>query len=105
MATYNNITTTAAQEKALDWLVRIENTRIAEENVRRAAQTPPLPALPSMTKQQYIDSRLVDAPLNSYLEQYTARVGELVKERYLAATATVKTQVRTLLGVDPDSDI
>lgn len=95
MPTYNNITTTALQDKALDWLVRAENAR-------RAALTPPLGTI---TKQQYIDVGMVDMVLDSYLEQYGERIAQLVKEKYLAANGTIQGQVRTLLGVDPNADI
>lgn len=95
MPTYNNITTTTLQDKALDWLVRVENAR-------RAALIPPLNPI---TKQQYIDVGMVGNVLDSYLAQYGERVAELVKEKYLAANASIQGQVRTLLGVDPNADI
>lgn len=95
MATYNNITTTNLQDKALDWLVRVENAR-------RAALTPPLGTI---TKQQYIDVGMVGNVLDSYLAQYGERVAELVKEKYLVASGSIQGQVRTLLGVNPDTDL
>lgn len=95
MPTYNNITTTNLQDKALDWLVRVENAR-------RAALIPPLGAI---TKQQYIDVGMVGNVLDSYLAQYGERVAELVKEKYLAASGSIQGQVRTLLGVNPDTDL
>lgn len=105
MPTYNGITTTNLQDKALDWLVRKVNQERAAQTEARAAQDPPLPPLAPITKQQYIDAVLVDSSLNSYLAQYGERVGELVKEAYLAASGSIQGQVRTLLDVDPNADI
>lgn len=86
--TYSLVTTTT-QDEALQFVVDKENTR-------RAAQTPPLPAL---TIEQYLQ-QLVTTALPSYRAQFRQeRVFDKMKDEWPNLTNTQKTAICNAIGV------
>lgn len=104
MANYRlDIVTTASQEVALTIVNIRENERLLREwegeNLRRAAQEPPLPPLPpivELTNLAYLLSRVVDI-LNSHVESVGAEEYETLRERYIAADESTRQTVKTAL--------
>ena len=81
------VSTTAAQEAALQRLTD-------DENVQRAAQKPPLPAF---TREEYLRAVMISA-VQSYLQQARERDKTTACTTYASATATVRNQIDTALG-------
>lgn len=89
MATYNiNLTTTAADEKGLDFV-------LARVNAARAAETPPKAAI---TKAQYLNA-LVDLLIIDYKKQYKADFRERAGAALDVASNAQVTEVAGILGV------
>jgi hypothetical protein len=86
------INTTAAQERAISFLVR-------RENARRAALPTPLPPV---TNADYVQKVFGDA-VNSYVESHKARVDEEIRARVDAMTPAQKASLLQQLGIDPDA--
>jgi hypothetical protein len=90
MAEYT-ITTNAIQEKAIEYLVRRENHRRTN-----TGQAP-------INKAQFIDDWFDQQFKQVALNQFKQRVSNEVQNKYDQANNTVQNQVRTALGIDPDS--
>lgn len=89
MATYNlTVTTTAADEKGLDFV-------LAKINTARAAEDPPKAAI---TKAQYLNA-LVDNLIVDYKRQYKADLRDRVGTALDAAPNAQVTEVAGILGV------
>lgn len=88
MATYQ-YTTSARQEKALDWMVRRENKGRANGAL--------------VTKQQLVDA-IFDNAFKDYDRQFQEQVGARVREEFQKATAAKQASVLAALGVNPDTE-
>jgi len=88
MATYT-ITTSAAEERGLDYVV-------AKRNAARAAEVPPKPAL---TNAEYLDDILVRRSLKAFNEERKREDAAAVGAAYDAANNATQNQVKTVLGL------
>jgi hypothetical protein len=86
-----SFTTTANQDEALQFVVEKENTR-------RAAQTPPLPAI---TIEQYLQ-QILTTSIPSYRAQFRQeRVFDKLRDVWPTLTTTQQNNICSAIGVAP----
>lgn len=88
MATYT-ITTSAAEERGLDYVVAVRNAE-------RAAEVPPKPPLKNA---EYIDQILVRRSLLAFNQQRKAADAKVVADAYDAANNATQNAVKAALGL------
>lgn len=104
MANYTlDIVTTDAEENALIIIVARANQAVLRiweyENLRRAAQDPPLPPLvqpADLTHADYLVNRVADM-LTAHAESIGAEEYSALRDKYIAADEPTRAAVRTAL--------